>query len=218
MAEFWWKSTSDSYTEADKEHGLGESRPVDEQHPIPFQLMYRESDNEEWEPVNSSRGIPVTETKPSPSVWVSVPTLIPYGATSGALDANDAMGNKFYFQYGIEGRPLPRRGRILTIRRWDQSDVVLADTIHISIQEFTAAASDAAFTISVADSVYFLQSQTFPTGVDIGSAKVAEITDVNQDYYSPDRRLVCQESTTGTPTPTSGAMPIVQLFILPMGD
>ena len=150
------------------------------------------------------------------AVWVSQYVRAPYGATSGALDANDAMGDKFYFRSSITGAPLPISGRILTIRRIDESDVALADTINISTQEFVAAASDAAFTISVLDSHFFLQPQTFPAGVDLGSARVAEVTDVNQDYFSPGRVLVCQESTTGTPTPTSGAMPIVQVFILPL--
>lgn len=156
-------------------------------------------------------GSGILATKP---LWVSQKIRIPFGATSGALDANDALGNKFTFSTSEDGEPLPIRGRILSIRRGDQSDVVLADTIHIFTDDFTAAASDAAFTISAADEYNHVTSQTFPAGTDIGSAKTAEVTDVNVDYYSPLRKLVCQESTTGTPTPTVDAMPWVQIFVL----
>jgi len=151
-----------------------------------------------------------TKTK----VWVSQQVQIPYGATSGALDANDALGDKFVFDTSVDGEPLPRKGRILSIRRIDPSDVTLADTIHIFTEDFTAAASDAAFTFSAADARYHVTSQTFAAEIDLGSAKSAVMRDVNEDYYSAERKLVCQESTTGTPTPTAGGMPILQIFIL----
>ena len=148
-------------------------------------------------------------------LWVGR-AVVEFGATSGALDANDALGNKIYFRTSMDGRPLPQFGRVLGLRRIDRSDVVLADTLNLSTRDFVAAASDAAFTISVADAEHFLSSQTFPTGTDLGSAKVAGITDINEDYYSPDRQLVGQFSTTGTPTPTVDAMPIVFIFVLPL--
>lgn len=176
---------------------------VDELHPVPVIV-------EELPDVGVKGSVAVV-----PKIWVSKKVVIPYGATVGALEANDALGDKFYFDYSVDGEPLPAKGRILTIRRYDPSDVVLADTIHIFASDFTAAASDAAFTISAADSLKQITSQVFPAGTDLGSAKVAEIVDVNVDYYCPLGVLVCQESTTGTPTPTSAAMPTVQLFILP---
>lgn len=150
-------------------------------------------------------------------LWVSQQVRVPYGATSGALDANDALGDKIYFRQSIDGRPLPKRGRILSVRRIDQDDDTLSDTIHIFSAEFTAAASDAAFTISAEDAAQHVTSQTFPVGTDLGSAKSAEITDINADYYSPGAVLVAQLSTSGTPNIASAVvMPLVQLFILPL--
>ena len=149
-------------------------------------------------------------------IWVSPLVRVPYGATSGALDANDAMGDKIYFQYSVDGRLIPRVGRILLIRYTDPSDVTLAATANISTHDFTAAASDAAFTVGLEDSKYFLAPQTFSTVTDLGSGRVSSITGVNEDYYTDEQHLVLQLSTTGTPTPTAGNMPWLQIFILPL--
>lgn len=155
----------------------------------------------------------------STDLWVSELVRAPYGATVGAIDANDALGDKMYFEWSIDHRPLPLSGRILSIRLIDQDDDTLAVTINISTRDFTAAASDAAFTISAADAQFFLQPYTFPAAMsDLGSAKIATLTDINEDYYSEQRRLVAQLSSTGTPNIAGNStMPLVQLFILPLG-
>lgn len=149
-------------------------------------------------------------------VWVSAMVAAPFGATSGALDANDAMGDPFTFNAALSGESLPKHGRILSIKMVDRSDVVLAATIHIFNKAFTAAASDAAFTISVLDAAAWVASELFDAGTDIGSAKVHVIKNVNTEYYAPDGRLYAQLSTSGTPTPTINAMPTIQLIILPL--
>ena len=84
-----------------------------------------------------------------PELFATEWVRVPYGATSGALDANDA--------YGDEVRAgAPVRCRLLSIQVVDQADVVVAGTlsIYLSTRQFTAAASDAAFTISAADALY----------------------------------------------------------------
>lgn len=148
-------------------------------------------------------------------LWVSEKVRVPYGATVAAIDANDALGDKFTISKSVDGLPLPVRGRILKITRGDPDDDILADTIHIFTGDFVAAASDAAFTISAVDEHNHLNSLVFPAGTDVGAAKTAVITDVNEDYYSPTQQLVCQLSSTGTPNiDGASAMPWVQFFIL----
>lgn len=163
----------------------------------------------------AERTIPVELTG---QLWASTIILVPYGATSGALDANDALGNKVVFEFEADtGVTLPKHGRILSVKMIDQDDDTLDATLHLFNADFTAAASDAAFTISVADSRNWVASVVFPTGTDLGSAKVHVKTDVNVDYYAPEGKLVGQLSSTGTPNIASAAvMPLLQLFILPL--
>ena len=136
-----------------------------------------------------------------------------YGATSGAHDAGDALGDPMLFR-------VPRRGRILSMKLWDPDDDTLVALAHVYNKEITAAASDAAYTIGLADSPGWVTTQTFPiTMIDEGSFKVVEITDINSDYVAPDGLLVVQLSTAGTPTVASQAtMPLLQMFILPMQE
>ena len=147
----------------------------------------------------------------TPRLFVSDPVRPGYGATAAALDANDAYGDRFQIA-------VPERGRIVSIKVIDQDDVIAASTLtlHIFKAEFVAAASDAAFTISAADALNWVVSQAVSTMTDLGSARGLEVVDVNSDYSAPYGYLWCQLSTTGTPTPTSGNMPRVQLFILPL--
>ena len=164
--------------------------------------------------------VPVPVHDPA-ALWVSLWVLVPYGATSGALDANDALGNTIRFDTSVLGDPLPARGRILSIEMVDQDDDTLAATIHIFNRTFTAAASDAAFTISVADAAKWVASELFDSGTDIGSAKVFVIKNVNKEYYAPEvdglRALHAQLSSTGTPNIASAAgMPLIRLNILPL--
>ena len=76
MAELWWTSTRDAYTGDDQGRGLGDSRAVDEQHPIPFQIMWRESDADEWEPVDGLRGLPVSVIPPGKLKNVTVTAYV----------------------------------------------------------------------------------------------------------------------------------------------
>src|SRR3990167_483656 len=94
---------------------------------------------------------------------------VPFGATSGALDANDAMGDIFVFDQDVYGHPLPKVGRIISIKMIDQYDVVLAPIIHIFNRIVAVAASDAEFAISAVDAAYWVTSQTFGTFTDLGS-------------------------------------------------
>ena len=152
-----------------------------------------------------------------PSLWVSPWIQIDYGATSGALDANDAFGNPFTFSVDVLGNPLPILGQILELDVLDIDDDTLAITVHVLTDFFTAAASDAAFTLGLADAELYVTSQTFAAGLDVGSFKHHEILEINKRYYSPKHTLVCQASTTGVPNIASaGTMPKVRAVVLPL--
>lgn len=174
-------------------------------------LYFRNLDEISDEPVSDGHPLPVQVIGSQPQLVASNQVLVPYGATAAAIDANDALGDMVTF-FGI-----PRYGRIVSIKMVDQDDDTLAATIHIFTEPFTAAASDAAFTISVADSRYWVASEAFDAGTDIGAAKVHVVKNVNADYYAPEGKLYAQLSSTGTPNIASAAtMPLLQLFILPL--
>ena len=175
-------------------------------------LFWRDEDETRDTAVTSAHPLPVKDySDPKSELWVSDWVLVPYGATSGALDANDALGDKFRFS-GV-----PKKGRISVIQMADQDDDTLAATIHIFREDFTAAASDAAFTISVADSRKWVASEAFDAGTDLGSAKAHVIKNVNVDYYAPSGTLHCQLSSTGTPNIASAdLMPLIRIAILPL--
>ena len=56
-----------------------------------------------------------------------------------------------------------------------------------------------------------------PTMVDEGGSKVGEVIDIDSEYFSANERLYVQLSTSGTPTFAQGTMPLIQLYILPLG-
>ena len=132
-----------------------------------------------------------------------------FGATVTALDANDAVGNMMTFT-------VPRMGRILSVKFIDLADQTSALTLHVYSKPFVAAASDAAYTISDEDAVNWVTNVT-PTMVDEGAAQVGEVIDIDSEYLSKSRRLYAQLSTSGTPTFTQATMPLVQMYILPLG-
>ena len=142
----------------------------------------------------------------SPDRLYEVEIEIPGITPANPLDANDAIGTIFRI-------PVPPIGIIESAKLIDPDDDTLALTAHLFRKQFVAAASDAAFTISAADSKDWITSITFDAPiVDIGSAKVSE--KVGATYYeTPDGYLWCQCSTTGTPNIAAGAMPILRLGI-----
>lgn len=149
-------------------------------------------------------------------LWVSQLLRPNYGATSGALDAGDAAGDKIVIDRSVDGEPLPKKGRILRVTMMDQADQTSALTLHLFNDDFTAAASDAAFSISAADGLKWVTSVNLTVVTDLGSVRVAEANDCDVDYYAVGQRLVAQASTAGTPTFGAGTMPVYQLFVLPL--
>lgn len=131
---------------------------------------------------------------------------VPGIAAADAFDANDAVGGLFFI-------PVPVNGIIETAKLIDPDDDTLALTVHLFTRTVTVAASDAAFTISANDALYWVTSITFDTPiVDIGSAKVSEKSG-STHYYAPLGYLWAQCSTTGTPTIAAERMPVIQLGI-----
>lgn len=150
---------------------------------------------------------PLVRTGLFESEWVQAD----YGATSGALDANDAMGNVFKIA-------VPTKGRILSIKMLDLDDDTLAATIHLYSANFTGAASDAAYTVADTDANGWVASELFDAGTDEGSFKAHVIKDVNVEYVANGGYLYAQLSTSGTPNiADQTVMPKVKLFIQPLG-
>lgn len=175
--------------------------PVSDGHPLPVAITQQ-------------AGSPIAAT---PELWISEWVTVPYGATSGAIDANDALGDMVTFTESVTGQRLPTRGRILSIFCLDRDDDTLAATIHVFNRTFVAAASDAAFTISVADARNWVTSETFGTPIDIGAAKVVVAKNVNVEYYAEQNQLFAQLSSTGTPNLADATTtPLLRLVIQPL--
>lgn len=217
MATLYWKSLVEWWrdTDPDKPNSLQDG-PVNEQHPLPAQIFWREDGTDEWQPVEDGHPLParLTETVRG-GMWISPRIEVPGITAADALDANDALGGLFTVSNDVNGEPLPSRGVILAAKLIDPDDDTLAATLHVFSELVSAAASDAAFTISAPDSLSWVTSISLSSTTDIGGAKVAEVNGWNSPYYAAGRKLYCQLSTTGTPNIAAGRMPQVQLFILP---
>lgn len=206
---YWRKRENEPFERVEGE--IGGQDQVDDQHPLPHTLHYRSQLDGEYQEVDDGNGLPVRVLGRTPVqdlIYVTEQIPVPIGLTVGALDANDAFGDPFTFTLPFQA------GRIKTIRLVDRDYIVTAATIHIFSQPFKAAASDAAFTIApTTDGPNWITSRTFGTPVDLVATKAVEVINADSDFFSPSRQLVCQLSTTGTPTPL--LFPLVQLFIIP---
>ncbi len=177
-----------------------------------YVLEWRGDSDTGYGEIDETHRLPVSATIVGPvymPLFVSDSVRPTYGATSGALDANDAYGDMFVFN-GI-----PQHVRLLSIQVLDQDDVIAAGTLslYLSRRSFTAAASDAAFTISAADALNAAGPPiAFGAMIDVGSARLLETVDIDRDMNLPEGRLYCQAFTSGTPTPTTGGMPQFTLF------
>ena len=169
MATIYYKDHLNQWTE----RIVGaQTQPVDlvvhQQHPFPIQHMWKEDGDDEWQPVDTAAPLPVQALGPVnavDAVFLTSWEQPGYGATSGAHDANDALGDPVEWA-------VPRFGKIVTVNLIDIDDDTLASSVHIFSRPFVAAASDAAFTISVADARWWVTSQVMGTPTDIGGAKV----------------------------------------------
>lgn len=145
-----------------------------------------------------------------PGAQVTVSIEIPGIAAGDALDANDAIGIKFFL-------PAPKVGAIMSATLIDPDDDTLALTAHLFERNFVAAASDAAFTIAPGDMTHWITSITFDTPiVDLIQGKVSRkaSSEPEGDYYeAPEGGFWIQCSTTGVPNIAAGAMPILKLRI-----
>src|SRR3990167_7048582 len=133
-----------------EEDGADGDTRVSYSDPLPVEIRFRSDSDDDNEEVDSGHPLPVKLSDPvRTEMYVTPMVRVNYGATSGALDANDALGDVFVFD-------VPAKGRILSVKMVDQDDDTLAATIHVFSKDFVAAASDAAFTISAADAVNWI--------------------------------------------------------------
>ena len=204
MAKIFYRSHEDRIDD----DGAPVDSEVNEQHPLPIQIAWRSEGSREWQLVDEGAPLPTSVSglvSVKDALWF-VEVEIPGIADADAFDANDAVGTVFWF-------PAPRIGRLINFKLIDPDDDTLALTAHIFNRLFTGAASDAAFTISAADSRAWVTSATFSAVVDIGGAKVSEV--VGDSFFrAPEERLYFQCSTSGTPNIAAGRKPILQVGIL----
>lgn len=156
----------------------------------------------------------VAQPAPAPGLFASLPVVVGYGATAGALEANDAYGD-------LMEVVVPKLGRLTNIKLFDADDGIAAGTLSIwvfSTKPNAPPASDAAIASGYVDvdGIGMVTAQSFGSITDIGAGRFLEIVDINSDYYAPQGKLWFQLSTTGTPTPTAGGMPIVTFYLLPL--
>lgn len=154
----------------------------------------------------------IAQPAAAPGLFVSDPVVVGYGASSGALDANDAYGD-------LMEVVVPEFGRLTTLKLFDPDDVIAAGTLSIwvfSVKPAAPPASDAAIASGYTDfdGRSMVTAQAFGSMTDIGAGRFLEIVDIDSDYHAPIGKLWFQLSTTETPTPTAGGMPIVTFFIL----
>ena len=178
--------------------------PVDEVNPVPVSLV-------ESAPVVIA-GVARTVGELVATPFVEIPGI----AAAAAHAAGDALGTMGKFEFDVNGNPLPKRGIIIGAKLIDRDDDTLGLTMHIFNTEFTPTADDAALALLAADAAKWVTSLGFPTFTDVGAFKVFEVIDVDVPYHALSGKLHFQCSTSGVPNIAAGAMPLVQLFILPL--
>lgn len=211
MALLYWRNALQHWTERIAGAPNAPSDlPTSEQHPFPTALAWKEDGEDEWQLTEPAHPLPIRTIGPVRThgglfltEWIQPPV------DSGLMAANDALSDRFSVA-------VPTYGKLVAVTVIDVDDDTLASSVHVFTRPFTAAASNAAFTISAADSRNWLTSQVMGTPTDIGGAKVVNNVDLNLYYYAPLGQFFCQMSTTGTPTVAAGSAPYVQFAILPM--
>ena len=157
--------------------------------------------------VHGTSGLVVTPFVPVPGI-----------ATASAYTAADAFGSMGVFKTDIAGHPLPVRGIIVAPKLLDPDDDTLSLTVHIFNEAFTDTADHDALALVAADATKWVTSMNFDDGTDMGAFKGHEIQAWNSPYYSKNRELLFQCSTAGTPNIAAGAIPSIQLCILPFAE
>ncbi|KKM90027.1 hypothetical protein LCGC14_1242740 [marine sediment metagenome] len=155
--------------------------------------------------VLSIKPVPVYVTE-----WVKIPCH-----TADALDADDAMGDKFEIL-------VPVSGILLSATLLDRDDEGTEIDVALMNLTFTSAAGDAAFSLSDGDvqkKIYQLNFVVFNDNVD---NQESSIENIGKAYHiepsTPGGKLgkfFCQAITRATPTIAAGSEPLIRLEILP---
>ncbi len=210
---FWRRRDGDMSYRYDG--AIGGQDQVDEQHPLPTTFHFHVEGVDDYQEADATTGFPVNVVGTvGPSLFVSDQVAPNYGATSGALDANDAYGS-------AQAVNVPQKGRITKISVVDRDDVIAAGTLSIAVFSGpvpSAPASDAAIAsaYTAGDIAKTITVQTFGSMIDLGAARFLDVVDIDEDYQLTGSQMWFQLSTTGTPTPTVNGMPLVQFFIQPL--
>ena len=150
---------------------------------------------------------------PPPS-YITEYVIIPCH-TADALDANDAMGDKFTIR-------VPVSGIILSASLLDRDDEGSQIDIAIFTGNFTAVAGDAAFSLSDVDAEKKIMELKFTTFDDNVNNQTSSLENIGKDYRLVDDPLnidtglmYAQAITRATPTIAAGSEPKIRLEILP---
>lgn len=133
--------------------------------------------------------------------------------STGIYTAGDAEGGLMTFAGATGAR---KTGMIATLIIVDKDEEATQTDIACFSATFTATADNAAWAISDADAANLVALISVPAAsfVDIGDAKVAVISNVNQVIRTAGTSLFCQMATRGTPTFTATTDIQVSLTIL----
>ena len=187
------------------------ARGVDEQHALPVDIFWRESDEADATAVSPSKPLPVSTTTPVETRNGSLrlgPVEIQGIAAADALDANDAMGSKFILN-------VPDRGTIREVFFHDLDDEGINKELWCFSRDFTAAANDAAFSCTDADNLNVAAVFLFSTWRDADTSQVGMTANTPVDYYAPEGQLFCQVKTLGADNIAAGSMPRISMLIEP---
>ena len=216
MAKLFWKRHPDHVNDADVEHGIGKDSEVNEQHPLPVQLIWKQEGIDEYEEVDEAHAIPVRLFGSTPSYFVT-PTQEIAGVSGTLYTAGDAFGNKFKLT-------VPQKGEIRWLVFIDKDDEGLQMILILFDQDFTETADNAAFAVSDADMQNCIGMINLPatslgttqvqTGyMDVGSNRVGQVQTTIQ-YSTPNGTLWGQWLTGGGPTIALSSIPVWRMGIM----
>lgn len=138
------------------------------------------------------------------------PIEIPGIVTGNAFDANDCFGIVFRI-------PVPKSGIIYSATFFDLDDEGTQVDLEIFNGQIPIIASDAAWAPTDGDMIKFITELAFVSFDDHINSQTSEITNIGKAYTAPTGEFWIQAVTRGTPNIAAGALPKIQLQIIPDG-
>ena len=184
---------------------------VSEDTPFPTGIYVPREGSEESEVVSQGNPLPSKLTEPAEirSKTVKVGPIQILGITAAAaFTASDAMGSKLVI-------PVPVRGTIREIIFHDHDNEGIDKELWCLSQDFTAAADNAAFSLSDADNLNVVAVFLFSTWRTATNNQIGLTANTPADYEAPDGNLYCQVKTLGTDNIAADIEPWLSFLIEP---